>query len=182
MAAHDLAIRASSCTVTVMREDVSLVPGTGVINDGDVLTVNAEALGGHATSSLTLNGAAIENGDTHTVAGDVLVVGIATCDPTVVGPEYLEKIRRGVRHEPDTDVDAELTDLIVECRLDLINLNVREEKACDEADALILGAVRCFARWKFGLGDKDAVMNREGYEQLRDELRKRVAYCTTPTR
>ena len=99
-------------------------------------------------------------------------------DPTTVSNDYLTKIRRAVRHSADTDVDAELKDIIVEGRLDLKAVGVDESHVCDEADALILGAIRCFARWKFGVSNTDAALNREDYMQLRDELRKRVGYCT----
>ncbi|MGI5892783.1 MAG: phage head-tail connector protein, partial [Bacillota bacterium] len=87
-----------------------------------------------------------------------------------VSAAYLAKIRRAVRRNTDTDVDAELTDIIEECRLDLQQLGVLESRATDETDSLILGAVRCFARWKFGLSNEDAEANREDYMMLRDEL------------
>lgn len=99
-----------------------------------------------------------------------------------VSPEYLNKIRRAVRRSPDEDTDAELCDLVEECRRDLAAVGVMQEKTEDEMDALILGAVRCFARWKFGLNNTDAAANREDYMQLRDELRKRVGYCISATR
>ena len=98
-----------------------------------------------------------------------------------VSDTYLAKLRRAVRRGQNTEVDAELTDIIEECRQDLISLGVLESKANDEADPLILGAVRCFVRWKFGISNEDAAANREDYMQLRDEIRKKVAYCTTPT-
>ena len=93
-----------------------------------------------------------------------------------VSAAYLAKIRRAVRRNTDTDVDAELTDIIEECRLDLQQLGVLKTKAEDETDSLILGAVRCCARWKFGLSNEDAEANREDYMMLRDELRRRAAY------
>lgn len=89
---------------------------------------------------------------------------------------YLTKIRRAVRRNTSTDVDAELTDIIEECRLDLQQLGVLASKATDEADSLILGAVRSFARWKFGLSNEDADKNREDYMLQRDELRRRRDY------
>lgn len=98
-----------------------------------------------------------------------------------VSDTYLAKLRRAVRRGQNTEVDAELTDIIEECRQDLASLGVLESKANDEADPLILGAVRCFVRWKFGISNEDAAANREDYMQLRDEIRKKVAYCTTPT-
>lgn len=98
-----------------------------------------------------------------------------------VSDTYLAKLRRAVRRGQNTEVDAELTDIIEECRHDLTSLGVLTEKVNDEADPLILGAVRCFVRWKFGISNEDAAANREDYFQLREEIRKKVAYCTTPT-
>ena len=89
---------------------------------------------------------------------------------------YLTKLRRAVRRNTSTDVDAELTDIISECKADLINLGVAEAKVNDETDALILGAMRCFVRWKFGLSNDDAEANRADYMLQRDELRRRVEY------
>ncbi len=89
---------------------------------------------------------------------------------------YLTKIRRAVRRNTSTDVDAELTDIIEECRLDLQQLGVLQTKAEDETDSLILGAVRSFARWKFGLSNEDAERNREDYMLQRDELRRKASY------
>lgn len=99
----------------------------------------------------------------------------------MVSEEYLAKLRRAVRRGANNEVDAELTDLIEECRRDLITLGVRKKMANNEKDPLILGAVRCFVRWKFGISNEDAAANREDYMQLRDEIRKKAAYCTTPT-
>jgi hypothetical protein len=95
-----------------------------------------------------------------------------------VSSEYLTKLRRAVRRNSSADVDAELTDIIEECRLDLIGVGVSEIKVVDESDSLILGAVRCFVRWKFGLSNEDMSANREDYMQLRDELRRKAAYTT----
>lgn len=91
---------------------------------------------------------------------------------------YLEKIRRSVRRNPSTDVDEELTDIIEECRLDLRTVGVIQTKAEDETDSLILGAVRCFARWKFGLSNEDAEANRNDYFMLKDEIRRKRDYFT----
>lgn len=89
---------------------------------------------------------------------------------------YLTKIRRSVRRNSSVDVDAELTDIIEECRLDLQSLGVISSKTDDETDSLILGAIRCFVRWKFGLSNEDAALNREDYYSLRDELRRKRDY------
>lgn len=95
-----------------------------------------------------------------------------------VSAGYLTKIRRAVRRNTSTDVDAELTDIIEECRLDLQTKGVVSAKTTDETDVLILGAVRCFARWKFGLSNEDAEANREDYLTLADELRKKRDYMS----
>lgn len=95
-----------------------------------------------------------------------------------VSAAYLTKIRRAVRIQTDTDMDAELTDIIEECRLDLQRLGVLSTKATDETDSLILGAVRSFARWKFGLNDEDSAANREDYMLQRDEIRRTDSYIT----
>ena len=93
-----------------------------------------------------------------------------------VTADYLTKIRRAVRRNTSTDVDAELTDIIEECRLDLQQLGVLKAKVEDETDSLILGAVRSFTRWKFGLANDDADKNRDDYMLQRDELRRRTDY------
>lgn len=93
-----------------------------------------------------------------------------------VSAGYLTKVRRAVRRNTSTDVDAELTDIVEECRLDLVSVGVVSAKATDENDYLILGAVRCYARWKFGLSNEDAEANREDYYTLRDELRRKRDY------
>jgi len=94
---------------------------------------------------------------------------------------YLAKLRRAVRVGQNEDINAELIDLIEECRHDLMQLGVKETKANDEMDSLILGAVRGFVRWKFGLNNPDADRLHAEYDNMRDELRKRCDYCTTPT-
>ena len=97
-----------------------------------------------------------------------------------VSAEYLAKMRRALRRSGES-ADAEITDLIEECRRDLILLGVLEAKANDETDSVILGAVRCFVRWKFGVNNPEAARMQEEYMILRDELRRRAEYCTPPT-
>ncbi len=91
-----------------------------------------------------------------------------------VSTSYLAKVRRAVRINSDSDFDTELVDIIEECRLDLQSVGVTSEKTTDETDSLILGAVRSFARWKFGM-DTD-LANREDYFLQRDELRRKRDY------
>lgn len=93
-----------------------------------------------------------------------------------VSAGYLTKMRRAIRRNPDVDTDAEITDLIEECRHDLIQLGVLETRVNDEADSLILGAIRSFVRWKFGLNTESAEPNKNDYMIQRDELRRRAFY------
>lgn len=99
-----------------------------------------------------------------------------------VSPEYLAKLRRAVRIKTATaEVDAELIDLINEARQDLESLGVLSEKTTDETDSLILGAVRCFVRWKKALTPEDAAADMEAYMIMRDELRRKSAYTKVVT-
>jgi hypothetical protein len=99
-----------------------------------------------------------------------------------VSDGYLAKMRRAARRSgANAAVDEEITDLIEECRLDLIKLGVLAVKANDETDGLIRGAVRCYVRWKFGLNNPEAARMQEEYNTLRDEMRRRGDYCTAPT-
>lgn len=99
----------------------------------------------------------------------------------MVSENYLKKIRISVRRSASEAVNIEITDIIEECRADLQSVGVLKENTENENDPLILGAVRCFARWKFGLNNADATVNRDDYFQLRDELRKRRDYCISVT-
>lgn len=95
----------------------------------------------------------------------------------MVGTEYTEKLARAVRlKSPTYDATEELIDLIEECRADLMRLGVLPERASDEADPLILGAVRCFVRWKWAQTPEDETGNMRDYMTMRDEIRKTRAY------
>lgn len=99
-----------------------------------------------------------------------------------VGLEYLAKLRRAVRQKtPTADATEELTDLIEECRADLVRLGVLPDKAADEDDALILGAIRCFVRWKWAQTPEDETGNMRDYMLMRDELRKTGTYTEAVT-
>ena len=94
-----------------------------------------------------------------------------------VGVNYLAKIKRAVRVvSTASDIIQELTDLIEECRADLVQLGVLSTKANDEADPLVLGAVRSFVRWKFAQDEKEALWNMADYMTQRDEMRRRENY------
>lgn len=93
-----------------------------------------------------------------------------------VSAGYLTKVRYAVRRNSSANLDAELTDIIEECRLDLQSVGVVPAKAIDETDSLILGAVRSFTRWKFGLSNDDAAANKQDYLDQKDELRRKRDY------
>ena len=95
-----------------------------------------------------------------------------------VSTEYLAKLRRAVRRNSSTDVDAEVTELIEECRGDMVRLGILPEKANDESDHLILGIMKCFLRSHFGLSNTDAEKDKENYLQRVDEIRKTTGYMT----
>jgi hypothetical protein len=97
-----------------------------------------------------------------------------------ISPGYLDKIRRSIRAGQNPDVDEEITELIEECRADLRSVGISMDKATDETDSLILGAVRCFARWKFGVNNDEADRNRDDYSTIKEDLRKKRGYqCTS---
>lgn len=93
-----------------------------------------------------------------------------------IGDKYIRDMIRAVRRNETRDTVEEVADLIREARADLIGAGVAEEKAVDEADPLIKGAVRCYVRAKFGLGSEDAEPNRQAYTDLKDNLRRNVDY------
>lgn len=91
----------------------------------------------------------------------------------MVGTEYLEKIKFAVRTvSTDAKVIGEITDIIEECRADMINKGVSKSKAEDESDFSVLGCVRSFARARFGIDANDIRVNMEDYRLQVDELRK----------
>ena len=89
-----------------------------------------------------------------------------------VSNEYLAKVRFAIRRNSSEEVNSELTDIIEQCRADLIRMGVKQETAEDEDNKLVLGCQRAFARWQFGIGGDDAVRNRDDYRVMADELRK----------
>ena len=94
----------------------------------------------------------------------------------MVSNEYLAKIRFAVRRSAGSkDVDAELTDIIEQARADMIRKGVPEKIANDESDVMVLGAVRSFARWRFGIGGDDADASHAAYDLDTEQLRKTAA-------
>lgn len=94
-----------------------------------------------------------------------------------VSASYLAKIYRAVRIKTvTTDMSAELTDLVEECRRDLEQLGVLTSKTTDETDTLVLGAVRSFVRWKMAADENESNWNMQDYLTQRDEMRRRSTY------
>lgn len=89
-----------------------------------------------------------------------------------VSDEYLSKVRFAIRRNSSDEVNQELTDIIEQCRADLIRMGVKKDTANDESNKLVLGCQRAFARWQFGIGGDDAERNRDDYRVMADELRK----------
>lgn len=99
---------------------------------------------------------------------------------STVSTEYLEKVRFAVRRSAgNSQVDAELTDIIQQCRADLVRMGLSKAVAESESDPLVLGAMRCFARWQFGIDGDNAERNREDYYSLADDLRKSQVKAVT---
>lgn len=93
-----------------------------------------------------------------------------------VSSEYLSKIKFAVRTvSVDPNVIQEITDIIEECRADMINKGVDPLIAQDETNYSVLGCVRSFARARFGIDPDDIRVNMADYRLQVDELRKAVA-------
>lgn len=93
------------------------------------------------------------------------------------GSEYIEKIRRRMRLTTKT-LDGEISDMIEECREQMVRLGIIRPKAEDETDMLILGAVRLFCDWKFPqYGNTSKDQAKADWEQCIDELRKTTGYA-----
>ena len=90
-----------------------------------------------------------------------------------VSSEYLNKIKFAVRTvSTDANVVQEITDIIEECRADMISKGVDESIANDETNYSTLGCIRSFARSRFGIDANDIRINMEDYRLQVDELRK----------
>ncbi len=88
---------------------------------------------------------------------------------------YLAKVRTTLRLQT-TAFDDEITDYIMACREDLVQLGVLENKVTDEADGLVLGAVRAYVRWRFSSDAVLAERSKSDYYDMRDEMRLRYDY------
>ena len=90
-----------------------------------------------------------------------------------VSSEYLNKIKFAVRTvSTDANVVQEITDIIEECRADMINKGVDKAIANDETNYSTLGCIRSFARSRFGIDANDIEVNMADYRLQVDELRK----------
>lgn len=74
---YDLSVSAINATVSVTRNGNSVSAGTGVLTQGDVLTITASAGSGYEMSALTVNGVTFTSGNTYTVTGDVAIIATA---------------------------------------------------------------------------------------------------------
>lgn len=92
-----------------------------------------------------------------------------------VSGDYLNKIKFAVRTvSTDANVLQEITDIIEECRADMVNKGVAAAVAQDETNYCVLGCVRSFARARFGIDANDIQVNMADYRLQVDELRKAV--------
>lgn len=92
-----------------------------------------------------------------------------------VSNKYLEKIQFALRTvSTDYKIVQEITDIIEECRADMISKGVAAKVANDEDNYLVLGCVRSFARSRFGIDRADIETNLADYRLQVDELRKTV--------
>ena len=90
-----------------------------------------------------------------------------------VSSEYLNKIKFAVRTvSTNTNVVQEITDIIEECRADMINKGVNKAIVNDETNYSTLGCIRSFARSRFGIDANDIEVNMADYRLQVDELRK----------
>jgi hypothetical protein len=74
---YDLAITETDCTITVLIGETPVTAGTDVLEYGQVLTITAVPDGELTMTVLTVNGVAFTSGETHTVEGNVTIVGTA---------------------------------------------------------------------------------------------------------
>lgn len=94
-----------------------------------------------------------------------------------VGAGYQSKIQRAVRlMNPTAAILQELSDVIEECRADLIRLGILESKTIDETDYHILDATKRYARWKFAADPYESAQSAEEYKEKADELRRMEGY------
>ena len=86
-----------------------------------------------------------------------------------VSSEYVATIRLRLRNSSNA-LDSEITDLINAARADLVLGGVREDKANDESDPLILRAVQTYVKAEFGLDNDDSEKYRASYKEQKNGL------------
>lgn len=86
-----------------------------------------------------------------------------TATTATVSDEYLASVRLYVRNT-STALDAEIKDLILAARGELILGGVLPARAADENDALVKRAVTTYVRAEFGLENEDAEKYRASFK------------------
>lgn len=74
---YDLEIDATGCTVEVKVGEDIITAGTDAVSHGQTLTITATADEGKTLTTLTVNGDQFTSGQTHSVAGNVVIVAVA---------------------------------------------------------------------------------------------------------
>lgn len=74
---YDLTVDATDCTVEVKVGETVITPGVDAIAYGQSLIITATADEGKTLTTLTVNGEPFTSGQTHSVAGDVVIVAVA---------------------------------------------------------------------------------------------------------
>lgn len=91
----------------------------------------------------------------------------------MISDNYLDSMIRAVRRSKTDAVAGEITDLILEARAGMIGAGVPAQKAENEEDPMVKGAIRSFVRWKFGLEAPGAESERRDYLVQVDNIRRR---------
>lgn len=78
----------------------------------------------------------------------------------------LDKVKLALRIK-NTVLDAEITDLIEACKLDL---SITGVKVIDETDALIQRAIIVYCKANFGLDNADSDKYQKSYDLLKEHL------------
>jgi hypothetical protein len=96
-----------------------------------------------------------------------------------VSRAYLLKMRTAIRRYSamSADLTVELTDVVEECRADLIRLGVSSALAASETDVHVLDAVKRYARWAFEPDSDAQAQMWDTYRLKADELRRMRDYA-----
>lgn len=95
---------------------------------------------------------------------------------TAVSDSYAATLVLALRRNATAAVTDEVRTLAAEARADMERLGILPDRAEDETDPLIYGAVRDFCKWRFGLGNPDADRYMLMYQSRVDELRQSDGY------